>query len=187
MLSKDNLDQLDLSQFQSVYFDFTKLIYIKNFEKDSALNSLRKIEAMIQKKQVPVFALIRDDLLCNEYLYVTSKAVIISALESKICAEERFAEPNTPFPVSILSKPGSGKLEIDDRFEFSINEGFKIRKVQNKTSRIDDTSSSPNFPTSTFNMERKKVNDQGNISEAIVFVEDSDRDSENEMEADADF
>lgn len=186
-LLSDNLNSLDISLHQSVYFDMNKLIYTKSFEKSSTLKCLRKIEAIFQKKQVPIFASISDNLLCNDYLYLISKAIIISSIDSKTSPEERFSEPNTSFLVSILSKPGSGKLEIDDRFEFSIHEGIKFKSVANKASDSDNASFKSNVPISTFNMERKKPDDHKNISEAKIFVEDSDRDSENEMEADADF
>lgn len=181
------MNSFDIDNHQSVFFDFSKLIYAKNFEKSDTLKCIRKIENIFQKKKVPIFASIRDNLLCNEYFYVISKAIIISPTESKISFEERFAEPNNLFSVSILSKPGSGKLEVDDRFEFSISEGFRIKTIQNKISNCDDGLSKANVPISTFNMERKKTNEQTNGSEAKIFVEDSDRDSENEMEADADF
>ena len=182
MLLSDNLNSFAIGHHQSVYFDMSKLIYAQSFEKSETLKCLRKIEAIFQKKHVPIFASIRDDLLCNDYLYLISKAIVISPLESKISFEERFAEPNTRFTVSIISKPGSGKLEVDDRFEFSVSGGFRIKTVENKKVNSDDTLSR-NDPISTFNMERKKPN----ISEAKIFVEDSDRDSDNEMEADADF
>jgi hypothetical protein len=182
MLSSDNLNSLDISHNQCVYFDMSKLIYNKNFEKSLIVQCLRKIEAIFQKKQVPIFASIRDNLLCNDYLYLISKAIIISSIDYKTSIEERFSEPNIPFNVSIISKPGSGKLEVDDRFEFSTSEGFKIKNFA-KTGCDSDIISSK----SCFNMELKKSDEQTNISEAKIFVEDSDRDSENEMEADADF
>lgn len=186
-LLSDTLNSLDISLHQSVYFDLSKLLYTKNFEKSSILKCLRKIETVFQKEQVPIFASISENLLCNDYLYLISKAIIVSSINAKTCFEERFSEPNTPFTVSILSKPGSGKLEIDDRFEFRIHEGFKIKTVVNKASDLDNSSSKSNLPISTFKLERMNSEEQRNISEAKIFVEDSDRDSENEMEADADF
>lgn len=145
---------------------------------------LRKIESSILKKQIIVFASLRNTLLCNEYLYLISKAVILSESESEIVSEERFAEPSSSINVSILSKPGSGKLEVDDRFEFDFYEGFKIRTVKSKALNLGET---PGRPSSTFNMERKNPNEHVKFTDAKIFVEDSDRDSDNEMEADADF
>lgn len=145
---------------------------------------LRKIESSILKKQIPVFASLRNTLLCNEYLYLISKAVIISDAESTIVSEERFAEHRSSIHVSILSKPGSGKLEVDDRFEFNFSEGFKIRAIKNKAHNFDETTSRPIF---TFSMEQKNPSEQVKFTGAKIFVEDSDRDSDNEMEADADF
>lgn len=182
MFLSDNLNSFDIGHHQSVYFDMTKLIYAQNFEKISTLKCLRKVEIIFQKKHVPIFASIRDNLLSNDYLYLVSKAIIISPKESKICFEERFAEYNTPFNVSILSKPGSGKLEVDDRFEFSVSEGFRIKSVEYET-LSSDGALSRNDPISTFSAEFKNPN----ISEAKIFVEDSDRDSDDEMDADADF
>ena len=146
---------------------------------------LCKIESTVFKKQIPIFASIRNTLLCNEYLYLISKAVILSESECKIGSEERFAEPTSLIHVSILSKPGSGKLEVDDRFEFNISEGFKIRTIKNNAINLDESLSFR--PISTFNMERKNPGENVKFSDAKIFVEDSDRDSDNEMEADADF
>ena len=140
---------------------------------------------MMQKKQYPFFAFLRSDLLGNELLYTLPKALIISEVsQDNLSPEERFAEPNIIYPVSVLTKPGSGKLELDDRFEFTIQEGFKVKTADFKQA-AEILSSQSKMPISTFNLESKKS--RTDVFEAKILVEDSDRDSEDEMEADSNF
>ena len=152
-------------------------------EKSQVMSLLRGIENLILKRQVPIFASIRIDLLSNEYLYHVSKSIILSENKSNLTLEERFIESNEPHLVSILTKPGSGKLELDDRYEFTISDGFAIKKTEANT--CDLSPSHSNVPASTFILDSKKY--QPNSSETMIVVEDSDIDSEGEMDADSNF
>lgn len=182
VLENGDINFSNPQQANAAFFDITTVIYLHNFSKSNVLNYLRKIDAVLQKQKVPVFLFLRNSLLCNEYLYLIHKAVIISNTESNISSEERFAEPSDLFAVSILSKPGSGKLEIDDRFEFCVSNGFILKKIAPII-----LSSSASNPLSTFNINHKNTGNISNDTEARILVEDSDRDSEDEMEADSNF
>lgn len=181
-ITQIDTNMLDLQQASVAFFDLTSLIYHHNFSKSSVLTLLRKIESAIQKQKIPVFASLRNNLLCNEYLYLIQKAVIFSDIETSVSPEERFSESPNVLSVSILSRPGSGKLEIDDRFEFCISNGFTYKKL-NPTSVVLGSA----CPVSTFNLDRKPTGENTANSEAKILVEDSDRDSEDEMEADSNF
>lgn len=167
------------SNFQldsAAFFDLSAVVYFHNFSKCTVLDLLRTIDALAQKRKIPIFAFLRNSMLCNEYFYLIHKAIIITSTESKVASEERFTEPSDIFPVSILSKSGSSKLEIDDRFEFSISNGFVLKKFE-----------TIKFSGSDFDSDCKNVGNLGNNTEARILVEDSDRDSEDEMEADSNF
>lgn len=173
----ENLKDFIIPDCQAGFFDLSSLFYLYNFDKNRLLLFLRNFESILQKKQCPVFAFLRQDLLGNEILYTLHKAVIISDIDrNNSSPEERFAEPNGIYPASILTKPGSGKLELDDRFEFTIQEGFKNKiNGRNQTKGSDSHSE-----LSVSNINFASI-------EAKILVEDSDRDSEDEMEADSNF
>lgn len=180
MITKENLITFEIPQCQVAFLDLTKIIYLKNFVNRDIISIIKKIESLIQKRQVPLYAFIRNDLLCNDYFYNVTKAVIISKNENFHTTEERFTEYNQTYSVSILTRPSSGKIELEDRFEFSTAAGFMPKKSNTTT-----LSSQNIIPMSTFNLDKKGP--QSNLSKATIVVEDSDRDSEDEMEADSNF
>lgn len=175
---KNNLNSLNLSLYQAAFFDLSKLIYSKNLDKIEVSLVLRKFGILLQKNHFPVIALVRSDLLNNEHLYLISKAVIISDIKYNDRTEERFADSNIIYVTSILSKSGSGKLEIDDNFEFYLAGGFRRKKIEslNLLSNVQASISILN-----------NFENHCKTSVAMIVVEDSDRDSEDEMTADLNF
>ena len=183
----DSLMNLIVSDCQAAFMDLTVAFYLFELDKSALISFLLKLESKLQKTQYPVFAFLRHDILGNDLLYNFSKAVIISeSNHSNSFSEERFAESSCNYPVSILTRPGSGKLELNDQFEFNIQDGFKI-KINSITKKEAYISSSSHYsmPISTFNLDSKK--DQPDSTNAKILVEDSDRDSDDEMEADSNF
>ncbi len=178
---KENINYIEIPHCQVALVDLTKLIYLNNFETKHVISSLRKIESILQKRQLPVFLCIRNDLLSNDYFFSISKSVIITGNEKCSTFEERFIEHHESYSVSILTKPGSGKTELDDRFEFTFADGFKFKKQNNNgLNSFDSDLTQSKAPLSTFKSDPS-------LSEARILVEDSDRDSEDEMEADSNF
>lgn len=170
-----------IPECQAGFIDLSSVFYLYNHDKNRLLSFLRKFEYIVQKEKFLVFAFLRQDLLGNEILYTLHKAVIISEIDrDNSSPEERFAEPSGIYPASILTKPGSGKLELDDRFEFTIQEGFKI-KSNNGHNQTKGSYSHSELPVLNPKIDRPSS------FEAKILVEDSDRDSDDEMEADSNF
>lgn len=169
---------------QAAFFDLSSISYLIYDENYSLSSYLRNFELLMQKKKYPVFAFLRSDLLKNELLYIVHKAIIFSDFDSeKKLIEEKFADSKSSYTVSVLNKPGSGKLELDDRFEFSSQNGFKIRKDNANNLSKAESNILPSIPS--FNI--SSSNDQMSSFQATILVEDSDRDSEDEMDADSNF
>ena len=172
------MNSLNLSPYQAAFFDLTKLIYSKNSDKIDVSLVLRKFGILLQQNHFPVVDLVRSDLLSNEHLYLISKAVIISDIKDNDKTEERFADSNIFYNTSILSKSRSGKLEIDDNFEFNLTGGFRRKKIESL-----NLLSNVQAPINNLN----NFENHCKTSVAMIVVEDSDRDSEDEMAADLNF
>lgn len=185
LLLKNTPDILDVPQCQAFFFNMNKLIYLNNFEKLICISALRKLDTIAQKSRNPVFACIRQDLVSNEYLFYISKAIIISKDENISVLEEKFTEHSDPYLVSILTRPSSGRLEIDDRFEFTISDGLKVKRMNTTILNLNESTLSESKTSGLkFNLGTKT---EIYVPDALILIEDSDRDSEDEMEADSNF
>lgn len=184
---ENNLNLPSFSLFHAAFFDLTRLIYCKNLKKIKLLHFLRQINILFEKIHLPVIALIRTDLMDNEFMFLFPKAVIISDRNYYDRPEERFSDSIDYYSSSILSKSGSGKLEIDDGFEFNITQGFRHKKFDNQYNIMTEDSFNRLSDTQTSISIFKKSEKRCKFSESLIVIEDSDRDSGDEMEADSNF
>lgn len=160
----------------AILLDLSKIFYFLDGRDTDMFNTMKKLNDYFSKSSIPVFGFLRNELMRNEYLILTHKLMIFSGSS---VSEEKFSCFNDSVPVSIFCKSSSGKFEIDDRFEFNVLIGFMaaVKKA--------DPVVTTQVPVSTFNLDYSKT--RNNENNAMILVEDSDRDSENELEADSDF
>lgn len=167
-----------------MHIDLTREMYAENMNIDALTYRVRKVNQLANERKLLVFASIRSDLMRNELLYISQKAVQIASPEMSTDAEEHAFDSSLAFPVSTLTKSGASRLEIDDRHEFSQRNGFSLRKKHSPRLESRDT---PGVPTTTFKLDFEAT---GRISDAgvpMIIVEDSDADSEDDLDADLDF
>lgn len=158
-----------------ILFDLTHSIYQNDFKLEKILQLVKLLEKISNEKRVHVFLAIRFDLLSNEYLYLVPRVLAIHPDSTVVGNEELISRLPKTYPVSFMYKATSSKLEIENRLLFSLTSGFCFKsesggKVLQPVSNAD-SEMNLNIPR----------------NEAMILVEDSDRDSEDEMEADADF
>lgn len=139
--------------------------------KDS-LYLLVKLSGCIEKKNLIICASLRNDFICNDFVYLVPRIILIETENSikTIESEYHFSEVSSHYNVSIMSKSGSSKLEIDERYSFSQSTGFELQKLSGKQSDPIEASGS--------NLQKKS---------ATIFVEDSDGDVEDDLDADSNF
>lgn len=158
------------SSIRSAFFDLTKLIYSKNLNRNVVMNTLRKFDFLCKTTKASAFASVRFDIFCNEFIYIVPKIIIISEDASCNIIEEKWSESNMIYNVSVVSR-AAGKVEIDDRNEFGTKIGFRSR------------AGILNHHTSSNNIPEKRVK----VSEPLILIEDSDRDSDDDLDADSNF
>lgn len=146
-------------------------MYLNGFDINNTIKLIKNLEKLSNERNVHTLIAIRHDLLSNEYMLHVPRVLAVHPDTEGTGNEEQFSRMSKSYPVSFMYKAGSSKLEVEDRLHYSLREGFAF-KIDSKLQAIQSS------------------NDFGEMSpssEAIILVEDSDRDSEGEMEADADF
>ncbi len=153
-------------------FDLTHAALLNGFNITKMMHLLKSLESLALEMNLHLFLSLRHDLLSNEYLFYIPRVLAIQPDSSTTSSEEQFSRNSKIYSVLFMYKASSSKLEVEDRLQFSLSSGFSFKTISNS------------IKTATHIPHMTELNDS---SEAMILVEDSDRDSEGEMDADADF
>ena len=163
------------SEPSATLFDLTKEFYLNGFNITETMLLIRKLDSIASEKKIHLVLALRQDLLSNQFLYLVPRVLQFFSPDTVGVPEEMFSRSNKSYPVSLMAKAGSSRLEVEDRLEFTLQNGFAFKAGTAKPVMKNSQSSVDVDMSNTAS------------GEAIILVEDSDRDSEDEMEADADF
>lgn len=161
----------------AMLFDLTTEFYLNGFNVSETMLLIRKLDAITAAKRVHLVLALRRDLLSNEFLYLVPRVLQFFAPDNSGGQEEMFSRCSKTYPVILMAKAGSSRLEVEDRLEFTLQNGFAFKSGTSK----------PVMKASQSSVDVEMSSTGGAGGEALILVEDSDRDSEDEMEADADF
>ncbi len=155
-----------------ILFDLTHYAYLAGFNTQKMMQNIKILERLSVEKRAHVFLALRHDLLSNEYLYHIPRVLAIQPDSLNAGNEEQFSRVSNNYSVLFMYKSSSSKLEVEDRLQFSLSSGFSFKAAGQQAK-----SPAPYF----------SAHEMNHSNEAMILVEDSDRDSEGEMDADADF